>query len=1119
MNAFAKQHLKTILTQLGHVLPGQAPLRNFVHCNPLQGYQHLPFTEALAKASELTGINGYLPEAEFREFFQSGRIDENDLSAALKEHFDSQIDTPILPINERVIIQADVYRLALLYEFDPILPNQLAWQIEELGALEKFQADLPQPVRLALLNERNPEPLLVAGLWQTLLAKLELEQASLHPENMLDLSLDQAEALLAQHKASIKKISLKKSSMHEQMRDAIQHAVTQDLQRLGNDLSLRSLIMALCGVDILDNVRAQIIRICSSALDEGVAAWPLPGRNELGMYAAWRNLESYDINPFLQELPDWQAILAECPEDAEAAIILQLNHFEIPEAQWQGYLQRLVLEIPGWSGMIHWRERHPGYSTGNNAKPTLADYLAIRLTLDRLWLNQVCRDTWQIEAKLSGLRTYFRKNSSEYMVRSHLFRGDLPEYLIEKAEAMITNVGSERYDRSDWQQLADMIWTWQSSLMTNSRPSHSVAAPGIAFPPLSLKASVYGSGWRLFRLCQHLGLTRQDLQNVDKIQLEQLLNVLDRFTAAHRRQVWLDAYEYHYRKDLLQALRLNHQQGRWITRTTRPEAQVIFCMDEREEGIRRHLEELRPNLETFGAAGYFGIAMAYKELNDSVATAYCPVSVTPKATISEVPKAESIDHLKHNNQQAALTRKLETLQHHSLRRNLILSSLLMGIMAPFVIVEFFAKVFFPKTQQQSRAKLHNRWFPPPATELNFTANDIHSPSAPPGLGFSNREQAELVESFLRNIGLSNALSRLIVLMGHASLSRNNAHFAAYACDACSGHPSGVNARAFAAMANRPEIRELLARNAFVIPQDAWFIGAEHNTGAETITWFDLETLPEQFRAELATLQADFEAACRLSAHERCRRMASAPRQPNPEQAIKHVRERVGDFSEVRPESGHATHAAALIGRRSMSRGLFLDRRAFLVSYDPCQDKHGIILENILLEVVPIIANINLEYYFSTINNQCFGSGSKVLHNVISGIGVMEGSGSDLRTGLPVQLTEIHEAMRLQIVIETPIAVLEQIYVRQPRLQAFIANRWALLSCKDPDTGEIFTDAPGRDFQRLPEETVKLPAFSNSAAYYQGQRAALPIALISASNNGESPLAEFAVRSIQNLPGT
>ncbi|MGZ8158701.1 MAG: DUF2309 domain-containing protein [Methylobacter sp.] len=1062
-----RERIATALNHLDHVLPGQAPILDFVHHNTLHGFQHLPFDEALAEFEALTGIGGYLPEARNRDFYRQGRIDEDDLTAAFAQYPSLQAEQIVCVLKDKTVTRRAIYRIALLFDLQAVSVSQLNWQIEELAALDKAQADVPEPVlqRLPAGGVRH--------LWENILTRLGLEQAALHPENMLDLSVEQAEEWLASFDTAQDRCG---GSAHQQMRQQAGAALDELLGELGGSISLRGFMLALTGIDILDAIRSQLIRFCASGLDEGVAAWQLPERSRLGLYAAWRATARYDANPFLHELPDWQQIIAELPEDAVDTIMLQLGHLEIPQPQWEGYLRRLALEIPGWSGLINWRQHHPNYQTANDAAPTLADYLAIRLTLDRLWLNQICRDTWKIEAKLSSIHGYFRKNLSEFMVRSRLYQDGLPEYLAHQAESLTLHAGSERYDRTDWQQLADLIWTWQCCPIAAQPQQHTA----------------HNSGWRLFRLCQHLGFNATDLQQLDAKDLQAMLAVLDEFTLTERSKVWLIAYEHHYREDFFQALHANHQRGRWAERGQRPDAQIVFCMDDREEGIRRHLEEFNPAIETLGAAGFFGVAMNYKGLDDSKVTPLCPVVVTPAHEVREVPRSGSESAQLQHNRGRKLSLWLARQVHQGLRRNLILSLPVIDAVAPVTFVGLLAKSLLPKSQQSLVSGMAKWVSPEVKTELLFTSTDqtVASPERPK-LGFADSEQADRVVGFLRNTGLTYGFAELVVLMGHGSISQNNPHLAAYDCGACSGRHGGPNARVFAAMANRPEIRKLLAERGITIPSDTWFIGAEHNTCNEEISWYDLDQLPPGRLDGLKKLQQELRHAQQMSAHERCRRLASAPRNPTPKQALAHIEERAADFSQTRPELGHATNASAVVGRRSLTQGAFFDRRVFLISYDPTQDPDGKVLEGILLAVAPVGAGINLEYYFSTVNNERFGCGSKVPHNVTGFFGVMEGASSDLRTGLPQQMVEIHEPMRLQILVEAKTSVLEQIYQRQESIRELVAGGWVHLSVKDPDSGEIFLFQTGTGFVPWQSKVKELPVRENSPECYRDQT--LPVA--------------------------
>ncbi|MCB1826634.1 MAG: DUF2309 family protein, partial [Candidatus Competibacteraceae bacterium] len=407
-----------------------------------------------------------------------------------------------------------------------------------------------------------------------------------------------------------------------------------------------------------------------------------------------------------------------------------------------------------------------------------------------------------------------------------------------------------------------------------------------------------------------------------------------------------------YRDELINALANNH--GRWTARAQRPQAQIVFCIDDREEGIRRHLEELNPRIETLGAAGFFGVVMNWRGLDDREVTPLCPVVATPAHEVCEVarPGAEA-RHALHDQWRDRRDRLRDL--YHGIRRNLLSSAPLIAALAPGALLTLVGKLFAPSRQAALVAAIDALWVPAVPTQVAVTAAaDDDAPATPerPRLGFTDAEQADRVAALLRNIGLTTRFAPLVILMGHGSISQNNPHLAAYDCGACSGRHGGPNARAFAAMANRPQVRTLLAERGIEVPEDTWFIGAEHNTCDEVITLYDPDDLPAALASALAELRRVLDQACERSAHERCRRFASAPRDPTPAQALRHVVERSRDFSQARPELGHATNAAALVGRRSMSQGLFLDRRAFLISYDPTQDPSGTVLEGILLAVGP-----------------------------------------------------------------------------------------------------------------------------------------------------------------------
>ncbi|MBF0628913.1 MAG: DUF2309 domain-containing protein [Magnetococcales bacterium] len=1044
-----------------HLVPGQASITDFVHHNTLHGFQHLPFPQALAEARRWTGIFGYFSPERLRGFLAEGRVSREDLEAVIAAD-------PALRAGEAMgpTRRGEVIRLKLSHGIAPIGSRQLAWELEEREALHRCQPGVAAPGLSA--------PALI-DLWQACLERFGLSHHTWYREERLDQESEE-ESLFVRDGAPGEEDPEDQRRIIAAIRAEAGRSWLELSGRVGVDLTLRGLLRLVSGEDLLETIRPYLLRFLGGLLDLGVAAWTLPER-EAGLYRAWKNRARGELALALEDLPDWAEQLADLPDEAMEAIEYCLIRLGLPEERWEGYLERLALELPGWSGMVNWRSRRPGYG-GSAARVDLADYLAVRLVLERLLAVRLCRARWMIEPSLPTLGWYFHRFRGEFYARRALFSGTLSEALATRATRLIQRAPDDPALPREWRKVAFLIW------------SQSGDFSGEGF-------GASGKAWPLFVLAQHLGLDGAAVRRWEPGVADGLLALLEEIDDERAGFLGLQAYERHYREQIFAALSANHGRGRWAERVTRPLAQVIFCMDDREEGIRRHLEEREPLIETLGAAGFFGVPVRWRGLDDDAVTLLCPVVVTPAHEVHEQPLAGAETRLdRHQRWLAWLAwwRRLTTRESH---RGLLVPILLPLLLAPWNLLSLLARGWFPGPWDRLLARWAG-WFDPEVpTGVTLLAGDEAPPATPeqPRIGFTLDEQAERVAGFLRTIGLTDGFAPLVVIFGHGSSSQNNPHLAAYDCGACSGRHGGPNARLFAAMANHPEVRLRLKSQGIEIPSDTWFMGGEHNTGNEQLVWFDLDHLPATQRPALARLNDHLEAARLGSAHERARRLASAPHGPSAKAALAHMMRRGVDFSQARPELGHATNAVALIGRRSVTRGVFFDRRMFLISYDPTRDPEGTIVEGILLAAGPVGAGISLEYYFSSVDNERFGCGTKVAHNLIGLFGVMDGTASDLRTGLPRQMIEIHEPMRLLVVVEQKTEILTAIYLRQEPIRELVGQGWIELAAMDPESGEIQHFSPRLGWQAWQGDGLPLPVVPDSTTWYAGHTGPLPPALI------------------------
>ncbi len=1004
-----RAEVSRLVAAAARFLPPQGPIDAFVAQNTLQGFEHHPFEEAVIRAARLYDAEPFLPESRYRLELARGRIRPADIDAVLTADLGDRAAAPLAGGRTTLGV---LRRALLLHPVRLESDTAVRWTLTESDAIERLRPDLDEPTRGRLValgrsagaaSDAAAERAVAADLWRACI---------------------EATAMI---------------------RPAVVHARPP--------VRHRDLLVAVDpALDVDALVHPLLIRLVAAYLDQGVAAWPMPGRDR-GLLAAAAELVGHGGGPleaWARPLPARLRRIAASggpglpPESfALDVIAAELTALGIPRPAWPDHLARTMVALRGWAAMVRQFEIRPDRAPVVQLPARLADFLALRLVLDRA--------------------------ATEWALRNRGF-------------PVTTHDGAESGLGAAWVELQDR------------------------FPPRRGPGAL-ARAFLLHQVSQLVGLTAADVLALDENELLGLEHAIAACDAVARRRLFHLAYERRHAIEVLDALAA--QAPAAVPPGSRARVQAVFCIDDRCESFRRYLEEADPAIETFGAAGFFALPMYYRGIDDWHTTPLCPIVVRPGHTVTEVPVDETASlHRRRQSVRRLLARLRGGAENTS--RTLVRGGLLTSIGGALAAVPLVARVAFPRFTARAASRAANFTRRRIRTRLELLR--VADTPLPDGTlaGFDVAEMAAIVRRLLEDIGLTSGFAPLVAIVGHGSTSLNNPHESAYDCGACGGGRGGPNARAFALMANAPDVRARLAAEGLAIPADTVFVGGMLDTCTSGVRWEDVDRVPAAHAEAFAAFRAECVRAGALDARERCRRFDSVPLDISPTEALRRVEGRAGDLAQVRPEYGHATTAVCVVGPRDLTRGLYLDRRAFLVSYDPSTDPDGHVLERTLAAVGPVCGGINLAYLFSRVDPVAYGAGTKLPHNITGLIGVMDGHASDLRTGLPLQGVEIHEPVRLLLVIDAPMQRIRDALERLPAVKRLVENQWVRTVARDPAAGSlaVFTAGGGGSFVPYAPENTLLPTAADSTAWFRGRRDNVPPARI---------LAGLAVHSAASHP--
>ncbi len=1031
-----KAQIRSMIFVAGEPIPYFWPMRAFIHHNPLHGLEQLPFETAVAEGRRLFHGAGFLPRHLYQGYYAENKISRQALAEGVANFVQQR------PALEGVNLQS--WLMSLLTKLKtPVFSSDCTVSAHN--------------IRAALRGE----PL-------------------------------------------------------EDARDVDASELVQQLEKiLLLDRPVYETLDVLYGAGIGEELDELVIKSCLDFFDEGQSAWEMPDR-EQGFFVAWREVARRNARLFLRGRQIRETL--EVDKDPEGIIVHVMESLKIPQDHWTKYFRRELARLHGWAGFIRWRSNARNYHRGRQYPGDLVDFLAIRLTLALALIRE--RGVDALPQTAEALEQFVHQRPMEAYLRHEFYGRHILPAWAQRVESVLLSGNQDKISRLCQAYRQEKCVRDANSLAKSLRQLSTHVDSGAALEKLSNEA-IAGLIDTVRDLEQHEGMLW--LEAMEATSMQYLLQGI-RTTPAEPRgkrpfaqaMFCIDTRSERLRRHL-------ESVGDYQTFGIAGFFGVPVSFMELGKGSEIHLCPvlLTPkNLvmemsvtDAHDALALTTLEKAMHELKESV--------LTPFVTVEAIGLLFGLDMVGKTLAPSTYNRWRSRVHHQKPRTHLLIDKLSReqadsivravqrAVIAKAVEHELEISPEHIKDDliRELREAALGRIETAPLLQQQLKLSEAQGADFIKRLrdayrinpadariqmerlariGFSLDEQVVFVSQALRAIGLTENFSRFILAVGHGSQSENNPYESALDCGACGGNLGLFNARIFANMANKPAVRQRLREQNIDIPDDAWFIPALHNTTTDEVHLHDLDLLPSSHPVYIDRLQSGLIAACRLCAQERMPTLDHESGALNPADAAKQVMRNAMDWSQVRPEWGLSRNAYFIIGRRSLTESLSLEGRAFLHSYDYRVDRKHRLLENILTGPLVVGQWINMEHYFSTVDNEHYGSGSKVYHNVAGRFGVMTGNLSDLRTGLPAQTVlsdgqPYHEPMRLMTVIEAPFENVLSAIKRVAVVRRLLNNGWIRVMVVDPETRHIHIHHKGQWQQHTGPASAALPADQEAIA--------------------------------------